>query len=74
MARLSLTKASLTKQKQQLKTFEDVLPSLDLKRRQISAERAKARKRLAQTQQQLEELESVISKELLMLSNQGKRI
>ena len=70
MARLSLTKASLTKQKQQLKTFEDVLPSLDLKRRQISAERAKARKRLAQTQQQLEELESVISKELLMLSNE----
>lgn len=69
MARLSLTKASLTKQKQQLKTFEDVLPSLDLKRRQISAERAKAREKLAQTQQKLEELESAIAKELPMLSN-----
>lgn len=69
MARLSLTKASLTKQKQQLKTFEDVLPSLDLKRRQISAERAKAREKLAQTQQKLEELELAIAKELPMLSN-----
>ncbi len=69
MARLSLTKASLTKQKQQLKTFEDVLPSLDLKRRQISAERAKAREKLAQTQQKLEELESAIAKDLPMLSN-----
>ena len=61
MARLSLTKASLTKQKQQLKAFEDVLPSLDLKRRQISAERAKAREKLAQTQQQLQELEAAIA-------------
>ena len=69
MARLSLTKASLTKQKQQLKTFEDVLPSLDLKRRQISAERAKAREKLAQTQEKLEELELAIAKELPMLSN-----
>ncbi len=69
MARLSLTKASLSKQKQQLKTFEDVLPSLDLKRRQISAERAKARENLTQTQQQLEALTSAIAKELPMLSN-----
>ncbi|MGD1716143.1 V-type ATP synthase subunit D [Dapis sp. BLCC M172] len=69
MARLSLTKASLTKQKQKLKTFENVLPSLDLKRRQISAERAKAREKIAQTQQQLEELQSAIAKELPMISN-----
>ncbi len=69
MARLSLTKASLSKQKQQRKTFEDVLPSLDLKRRQISAERAKAREKLSRTQQQLEELKSVIANELPMLSN-----
>ncbi|MDJ0659155.1 MAG: V-type ATP synthase subunit D [Crocosphaera sp.] len=69
MARLSLTKASLSKQKQQLKTFEDVLPSLDLKRRQISAERAKAREKLTKTQQHLEELTSAIAKELPMLSN-----
>ena len=33
MARLSLTKASLTKEKSLLRTFQDVLPSLDMKRR-----------------------------------------
>ena len=70
MARLSLTKASLTKQKKQLKTFGGVLPSLDLKRRQLSAERSKAQKVLAQTKKQLAALESTIADELPMLSNQ----
>jgi V/A-type H+-transporting ATPase subunit D len=69
MARLSLTKASLTKQKQKLKAFGDILPSLDLKRRQISAERAAAREKLAQTQQQLQEQEAAIADQLPMLSN-----
>lgn len=70
MARLSLTKASLTKQKKQLKAFEEVLPSLDLKRRQLSAERSKAREMLAKTQNQLTDLERAIARELPMLSNQ----
>ena len=71
MARLSLTKASLTKQKKQLKAFEEVLPSLDLKRRQLSAERSKAREMLAKTQKQLADLERAIARELPMLSNQS---
>jgi V/A-type H+-transporting ATPase subunit D len=70
MARLSLTKASLTKQKRQLKTFEGVLPSLDLKRRQLSAERAKAKQVLAETKQNLQNLETKIAKEIPMLSNE----
>ena len=70
MARLSLTKASLTKQKKQLKTFEKVLPSLDLKRRQLSAEHNKAKKLLAQTQRQLTAIETEIADKLPMLSNQ----
>ena len=70
MARLSLTKASLTKQKKQLKTFEKVLPSLDLKRRQLSAEQNKAKKLLAQTQKQLTAIETEIADKLPMLSNQ----
>jgi V/A-type H+-transporting ATPase subunit D len=70
MARLSLTKASLTKQKSQLKTFEGVLPSLDLKRRQLSAERAKARQVLAETQKKLQDLEPEIAEEIPMLSNE----
>jgi V/A-type H+-transporting ATPase subunit D len=70
MARLSLTKASLTKQKKQLKTFEAVLPSLDLKRRQLSAERAKARQVLAETQKNWQGLEPEIAQEIPMVSNE----
>ena len=70
MARLSLTKASLSKEKRQLKTFQNVLPSLDLKRRQLSAERSKARQALAETQKKLEGLEPEIAKEIPMLSNE----
>ena len=70
MARLSLTKASLTKQKKQLKTFEGVLPSLDLKRRQLSAQRAKAKQVLAETKKNLQNLETQIAKEIPMLSNE----
>ncbi|MGD9170998.1 MAG: V-type ATP synthase subunit D, partial [Candidatus Thiodiazotropha sp.] len=42
MARLALSKSSLSVQNRRLKTFERYLPSLDLKRRQLIAERAKA--------------------------------
>jgi V/A-type H+/Na+-transporting ATPase subunit D len=69
MARLSMNKASLTKQKRQLKVFEEILPSLDLKRRQLTAERNKAREMLTQTQTQLADLESALKHELPMLSN-----
>jgi V/A-type H+-transporting ATPase subunit D len=70
MARLSLTKASLTKQKRLLDTFQDVLPSLDLKRRQLSAEQGKAKQVLAETQQKLAAIESEIAQEIPMLSNE----
>jgi V/A-type H+/Na+-transporting ATPase subunit D len=69
MAKLSMNKASLTKQKRQLKVFEEILPSLDLKRRQLTAERNKARELFAQTQTQLADLESTLKHELPMLSN-----
>lgn len=70
MARLALNKASLTKQTQQLKLYEEVLPSLDLKRRQIMAEQSKARKALAEIRQQLDGVEESIARDLLMLSNE----
>ena len=70
MARLALNKASLTKLQRQLKTYKDVLPSLDLKRRQLLAEQAKARRGLMAIRQQLEGLEPMIANDLLMLANQ----
>ena len=70
MVRLSLTKASLSKQKRQLKVFQDVLPSLDLKRRQLIAERNNAKRILAETQKRLQEIDPEIAQQIPMLSNQ----
>lgn len=70
MTRLSLTKASLSKQKRLLKNFQEVLPSLDLKRRQLSAEREKAKRLLAETHHKLAAIEPEIAQEIPMLSNE----
>jgi V/A-type H+-transporting ATPase subunit D len=71
MARLSLTKASLTKEKSLLRTFQDVLPSLDMKRRQIGAEREKARRLLAEAQEKEAAIEPDVAARLPMVANTG---
>ena len=43
MAKLRLSKNSLQQQQQQLKLYKRLLPSLDLKRRQLTVEAQKAR-------------------------------
>lgn len=68
MSRLSLTKASLSRQKGLLKTYRDVLPSLDLKRRQLSAERQKARRQLQQTKERAAAIEAEIGRVCPMLA------
>jgi len=70
MARLALNKASLTKLNRQLKAYKDFLPSLDLKRRQLLGEQAKAKQAISTLNQQLIALEPLIANDLLMLSNQ----
>lgn len=70
MARLALNKASLTKLNQQLKVYEDFLPSLDLKRRQLLVEQSKAKRQRSAINQQLTALEPLIASQLPMLSNQ----
>jgi len=70
MARLALNKSSLSKQKRQLKIYDQVLPSLDLKRRQLSAEKGKCRQAMVEIQKKLEIIELQIAKELPMLSNE----
>lgn len=69
MAKIALNKSSLAYQQQQLKTFKRYLPSLDLKRRQLIGERAKAQKAIAKTYKEIEDMESVIAEELPMLAN-----
>ena len=45
MAKLRLSKNSLQQQQQQLKLYKRLLPSLDLKRRQLTVEAQKAPRR-----------------------------
>jgi V/A-type H+-transporting ATPase subunit D len=71
MARLPLNKATLSRKKRDLATYQRFLPSLDLKRKQLLAERNKARTRLAQIQQQRARLRQTIGQDIPMLANQG---
>jgi V/A-type H+-transporting ATPase subunit D len=69
MARLALNKASLSKQDRQLKTFERFLPSLDLKRRQLMAERAREGLAMARTRRAAETLRENVVAQIPMLAN-----
>jgi len=69
MARLALNKSSLSKLSRQLVTFEKFLPSLDLKRKQLMAERARAQGALQRTGQEMATLRESIAGRLPMLSN-----
>jgi V/A-type H+-transporting ATPase subunit D len=71
MARLPLNKATLSRKKRDLATYQRFLPSLDLKRKQLLAERNKARTDLAGIQQQRAELRDAIGRDIPMLANQG---
>ncbi len=68
MARLSLNKASLHKESAKLKRYRQYLPSLDLKRRQLMAERAKGLARLKTTEVRIEQCREKVSQTLPMLS------
>lgn len=69
MARLALNKSSLQKERRKLANFERFLPSLDLKRRQLMGERAKAVEELNHAEQALEKFLDGIGELLPMLSN-----
>lgn len=69
MARLQLSKSALSRETKQLVTFGRFLPALDLKRRQLMAERAKARERLTATQSEIDETLRHVSEAVPMLAN-----
>jgi V/A-type H+-transporting ATPase subunit D len=69
MARLKLSKASLQQERTKLKLYEKLLPSLELKRRQLTIERDKARKEYEATRAEVERLEARVGAELPMLAN-----
>lgn len=69
MARLALSKSSLTHEQHKLKTFRRFLPSLDMKRKQLMAQRAAARHALERTREAMAQLRARVAKGLPMLSN-----
>jgi V/A-type H+-transporting ATPase subunit D len=74
MGRLALSKSSLSTQNRRLKTFERYLPSLDLKRRQLIAERAKAARAIEATEEEIADLREQVEEGLPMGSNEEVNI
>jgi len=70
MAKLRLSKSSLQQQQQQLKLYRKLLPSLDLKRRQLTVEAQKARAEHQAAISAAELLEARIGQELPMLADE----
>lgn len=71
MARLALNKSSLARETSQLAEYRRFLPSLELKRLQIMAERAKARERAAKLDAAYETEFDTLSHTLPMLANRN---
>ncbi|MGD2152521.1 MAG: V-type ATP synthase subunit D [Gemmatimonadales bacterium] len=69
MARLKFSKASLQQERTKLRLYEKLLPSLELKRRQLTMALEKARQQYAATQLEVERLEARVGTELPMLAN-----
>ena len=69
MAKLRLSKSGLAEERRQLKLYESTLPSLDMKRRQLSVELDNARRALAEAQEAVDALETRIGSELPMLAD-----
>lgn len=69
MAKVSLNKSSLSRQTQQLKSYRQFLPSLDLKRKQLMAERARAQAELQLLHDELTRSRDWVGENLPMLGN-----
>ena len=68
MSKVRLSKSELARQRNQLQLYQRLLPSLDLKRQQLSAEYKKAQQELEQRRQSVKQLEGRIGEELPMLA------
>ncbi|MBU2942567.1 V-type ATP synthase subunit D [Shimia thalassica] len=71
MARLQLNKSSLARQVTQLQSYKRFLPSLDLKRQQLMAERARARTEAKALRTEVDELVQQVGERLPMLAQEG---
>jgi V/A-type H+-transporting ATPase subunit D len=66
---MTLNKSALHKEREALRLYERVLPSLDLKRMQLTAERDRAREALKEARQAVSRLSESTGRELPMLAD-----
>jgi len=69
MPKVKLSKSALQVQRTQLHLYQKLLPSLDMKRRQLTVEHERARTDYQDAQRAVQELEANIGRELSMLAN-----
>jgi V/A-type H+-transporting ATPase subunit D len=74
MAKLKLSKQALHHEQEQLKLYKRLLPSLDLKRRQLTMEAQKAQNEYTEALSASEALEASIGEELPMLADESLRL
>jgi V/A-type H+-transporting ATPase subunit D len=71
MTRLALNKSTLHRQSKMLKSYQEFLPSLDLKRKQLIQEQSKARKELGRLETEYQSLRPTVAKRIPMLSHRA---
>jgi V/A-type H+-transporting ATPase subunit D len=69
LAKLALNKSGLQKEREHLRLYQRLLPSLDLKRRQLTLELSRAREQMAQIQGEEQDFASQTAQQLPMLAN-----
>jgi V/A-type H+-transporting ATPase subunit D len=71
MAKIAFNKSSLQKVREQMKLYQSLLPSLDLKRRQLTAELSRAKIEYEKSSQAVQALMEDVGKKLPMLAVPG---
>ena len=71
MAKLNLSKSGLQKQRENLKLYQRVLPSLDLKRMQLMGELKRAQVQLQEAEAEVKRLNQSVAEQLPMLANRA---
>jgi V/A-type H+-transporting ATPase subunit D len=69
MAKLAMNKSSLNRERKKLETYERFLPSLEMKRRQLTALRNRAREELARLRELLDRERAAVGNRLPMLAS-----
>ncbi len=69
MAKLALNKSTLNKESRRLKSYRQVVPALDLKRKQLMAARVETQKLLLAYQAELAQLREKVEDELTLLAS-----